>query len=50
MAGQGWKVSFQAGDSFRDRQQAHGGAHSAFRAAVATASAPAAPWAFSGAA
>ena len=33
MAGQGWKVSFRAGDSFRERQRSHSG----FREAVATA-------------
>jgi hypothetical protein len=49
VAGQGWKVSFKAGDSFKERQRAHGGAHSTFREAVATArplpppSAPAPP-------
>ena len=37
MAGQRWEHTFQAGDSFRDRQRAHGQAHSDFRAAVATA-------------
>ena len=42
MAGQGWKVSFRAGDSFKDRQRAHGGASGVLRSAVATA-APALP-------
>ena len=37
MARQGWKHSFERGDSFRERQQAHQSPHSAFRAAVATA-------------
>lgn len=37
MAGKGWAYSFERGDSFRDRQRAHGGAPSAFRTAVATA-------------
>ena len=37
MAGKRWEHSFERGDSFRDRQRAHGGAHSTFRAAVATA-------------
>ena len=37
MAGQRWEHSFQPGDSFKKRQRAHGGAHSDFREAVATA-------------
>ncbi len=37
MAGKGWEYSFKSADSFRERQRAHGGAHAAFRAAVATA-------------
>ena len=37
MAGQRWEHSFERGDSFRDRQRAHQSAHTAFRAAVATA-------------
>lgn len=39
MARQGWKVSFERGDSFRDRQQAHQQAHGSqpFRVAVGSA-------------
>ncbi len=43
MGRQGWTYSFERGDSFRERQRAHGQAHSTFREAVATAPPPPRP-------